>query len=98
MAIRQRLDGGFGLSNFENPFIRSKKSFLKISHVGIQNLTSELTKPMKKTELKSEPPKLRKRPKCVKIHSFFRRGLLDHILDVFSAWVARISISSFLLA
>ena len=69
-----------------------------MSHVGIQNLTSELTKPMKKTELKSEPPKLRKRPKCVKIHSFFRRGLLDHILDVFSAWVARISISSFLLA
>ena len=57
-------------------------------HVGIQNLTSELTKPTQKTELKSEPPKLRKRPKYVKIHSFFRRCLLDHILDVFSETIS----------
>ena len=67
-------------------------------HVGIQNLTSELTKPMKKTKLKSETPKPRKRQKCVRIYSYWKTPIFGHIFDVFSAWVYLIWISSFALA
>ena len=44
--------------------------------MGIQNLASELTKPAKKTELKSEPPKSRKRPKCGQKMRILKNGLV----------------------
>ena len=51
--------------------------------MGIQNMASEPTKPMKKTKWKSEPLKSRKRPKCGK-NAHSQKWMIFHTLWTFS--------------